>query len=318
MRTEAVLVSAVGSTNGINVVKALRSQSEYPLEIVGIDSDEYAAGLHIVDEGEVVPRVSEADFKETVLLVCKKYNVKMLIPTHSVELRFYSSNRKAFEEIGVRLMVSPLDVIETCDDKVRLAKFLRDLGVKCPKHYLLTNESTISEDRLPLFIKSRFGSGSTYARKIDTLDELRFFSQRTPDPLIQEYISGDEYTINVISDYEGRVIAALPIKRLKVRGGLSVLGETTLDSGLMEEAKRVTEALHLIGPSNVQIIIRNGECFLIEVNPRFASGTLPLAVAAGLNIPLIMVKLMGGKQVAKPQLRSGVRMARYWDFMIVD
>ena len=318
MPRETVIVSAAGSTNGVNVIRALRSQKEYELRIIGIDADPYAAGLYLADAREVVPKASESTFKDRVLEICKEYSASMLIPTHSVELHFYSANRIAFEEIGVRLMVPSTDVLEICDDKVKMASFFRQLGIKCPKHYEPSNTTDIPETCFPLFIKSRFGSGSSYARKISSPEELAFYLRRTPDPIVQEYIDGDEYTVNVVSDYQGGVVGALPIKRLRVRSGLAVLAETELNSRLIQEAVTVVEGLHIVGPSNVQVIVRDSEHIFIEVNPRFASGTLPLAVAAGLNIPLIMVKLMLGHRIDQPLLRNGTRMVRHWDFVIIE
>lgn len=313
-----ILVSAAGSTNGVNIIKALRSQNEYEVKIVGIDSDIHAAGLYLADQREIVPKVNDPVFRDYVLQICKKHGVNILIPSHSVELRFYSSNQEYFKEFGVNMMISPIKTLEICEDKIKVASFFRENGVKYPQGYDLDNLNNISEAHFPLFIKSRFGSGSSYARKINNSDELNFYLEKTPTPIIQEYIEGVEYTVNVLSDYESRVIGVLPIKRLRVRNGLAVVAETELNFGLIEETRRVVEALNPIGPSNVQIIVKDGEQIFIEVNPRFASGSLPLAVAAGLNIPLIMVKLMLGEPIPKLRLQSEKRMIRYWDSMILD
>lgn len=318
MRKVTILVSAAGSTNGVNVIKALRLQSEYDAKIIGIDSDIYASGLYLADQHEIVPRVSEATFKDRLLQICEKYDVNILIPSHSVELRFYSSNQKYLNEIGVKTMIPSIESLEICDDKMKLANFFRESGVNCPKSYDANSASSISEAHFPLFIKSRFGSGSSYARKINNRDELNFYLEKTPAPIIQEYIDGGEYTVNIISDYGGRVVGALPIRRLRVKGGLAVVAETELNFSLIEESKRIVEALGLIGPSNVQVIVRNKEQIFIEVNPRFAAGTLPLAVAAGLNIPLIMVKLMQGEPIPNQYLQGGKKMSRYWESLIID
>lgn len=318
MARVTILVSAAGSTNGVNVIKALRSQNEYDVRIIGIDSDIHAVGLYLADQYEIVPKVSAPAFKDRFLQICKKYYVDIVIPTYSAELQFYSSNPESLKEIGVKMMISPVKSLEICNDKLKMANFFHELGAKCPKVYDVSNISNISEACFPLFIKSRFGSGSSYARKISDYDELNFYLERTPAPIIQDYIEGVEYTVNVISDYKSRVVGVLPIKRLRVRGGLAIVAETELNLGLIEEARRVVEALHLVGPSNVQVIVRNKEQIFVEVNPRFASGSLPLAVASGLNIPLIMVKSMLGEPLPKLCLQNGKKMIRYWDFMIVD
>ena len=316
MRKVTVLVSAAGSTNGVNVIKALQAQNEYDIRIVGIDSDIYAAGLYLADEYEIVPKVSDSAFKDCLLQICKNYGITVLIPTHSVELPFYTSNQKLLSEMEVKTMIPPVESLTLCDDKVKIANFFGELDIKCPRFY--DNTSNISKSSFPLFIKSRFGSGSSYARKINNLDELNFYVERTPSPIIQEYVGGIEYTVNVISDYKGKAIGILPIKRLRVKGGLAVVAETELNLGLVKETKRIVVALGLVGPSNTQAIVRNEEQIFIEVNPRFASGGLPLAVAAGLNIPLMIVKLALGDVIPEFHFDYGKRMIRYWDSLILE
>lgn len=317
MTRVTVLVSAAGSTNGVNVIKALQSQSDYDIRLIGIDSDVYAAGLYLAHQHEVVPKVSEPHFGSRVLQICRDYDVNVLIPTHSAELHFYSANQESFARAGIKIMMSAATTLDMCDDKEKVASLFRELGFNCPKRYAVSKPASIPEDCFPLFLKSRFGSGSSYARKIHNRHELTFYLERTPAPIIEEYIDGVEYTVNVVSDCAGRVIGALPIKRLRVRSGLAVLAETELHSDLIEETKVIVETLHLVGPSNVQAIVRDSQRVFIEVNPRFASGSLPLAVAAGLNIPLIMVKLMEGEPIPELRLQGGKRMARFWDSIVM-
>jgi carbamoyl-phosphate synthase large subunit len=318
LRKVTVLVSAAGSTHGVNVINALRSQRQYDVKIIGIDSDVYAAGLYLADHYEIVPNVSEPSFKDCISEICEKYNINVAIPTHSAELPFYSSNRKYLEEIGVGMLVASLKSLGICDDKMKLANFFCELGVNYPKGYEPSNINTIPETHFPLFIKSRFGSGSSHAHKINSPYELNFYIREVPSPIIQEYIEGTEYTINVISDGEGQVVGALPIKRLKVKMGLSVVAETELNFGLIQETERIVQALGLVGPSNVQAILKDKEPMFIEVNPRFAAGSLPLAVAAGLNIPLIILQIILGDPVSEPRLDHGKTLIRYWDSIIVD
>lgn len=318
MREVTVLVSAAGSTNGVNVIKALRDQNEYGVKIVAIDSDSDAAGLYLADEHEIAPEVSAPAFQDFILDICRKYSVNIIMPTHSAELPLYSSNQRLLNDQGARLMVSPSEKIEICDDKLKLAEYLHKLGVRQPRIYNQTGLDDIREDDFPLFIKSRFGSGSAHAHRISAPDELSFYLRKVPAPIVQECIEGKEYTVNVISDYDGKVIGLLPLRRVKVKGGLAVVAKVEINSAIMEGSKRVVEALGLIGPSNIQVMTRNGELIFLEVNPRFASGGLPLAVSAGLNIPLLMIKLMQGEPIEKLKIQDGKTMIRYWDFLIID
>lgn len=309
-KSVTVLVSAAGSTNGINVIKALRHQKEYLTTIVAVDSDPDAAGLYLADQYEVAPKVSEPAFQDFISDVCKKHSVNMVMPTHSVELPFYSSNQKLFEDIGVKIMISPSEKIKICDDKLEIAKFFHKLEARHPQIYDLSN---IPQCEFPLFIKSRFGSGSVYTHKVENSDELRFYMSTTPNPIVQEYIEGTEYTVNAISDFNGRVVSLVPLRRVKVKGGLAVVAQVEANPIIEKETVKTVEALGLIGPSNVQVIKHGEELVFLEINPRFAAGGMPLATAAGLNIPLLMVKLMLGEPIGEINIEDGKKMIRYYD-----
>jgi len=309
-----VLVSAAGSTNGVNVIQALRSQQEYQTRIIAIDSSPHAAGLHLADEYEIAPRVSEPSFRDFISNICRQFGVSILMPTHSVELPFYSYNQKLFQDIGVKLAISSLDKLRICDDKRAIAEFFHKQGATHPRIY---DSADIPESEYPLLIKSRFGSGSAYVRKIESKDELAFFMNRTPDPVVQQYVEGTEYTVNIVSDFDGKVVGLVPLRRVVVKGGLAVVAQVEMDPALICESKRIVELLGLIGPSNVQVIKRDEELVFLEVNPRFASGGMPLAASAGLNIPLLMMKLMLGDPIGEISIQDGREMIRYLDYIVI-
>ena len=81
---------------------------------------------------------------------------------------------------------------------------------------------------------------------------MDFYTRTLEDIIIQEYLVGDEYTIDTLSDLEGRVLSAVPRKRLEVRAGEVSKAVTVKDNRLIELAVRVIEALGIIGPANLQ------------------------------------------------------------------
>lgn len=305
-----VLVSASGSTNGINVIKALQKQQEYLVKIIAVDSNPNAAGLFLADNGIVIPEVEGHSYSKALSKVCEKYNINIAIPTHGSELPYYSANKEMFESMGVKIMVSPLIQLRICNDKKKMSKYFNQIGVRHPLEYLL------ADVKIPLFIKSRFGSGSTFAKVIECKEQLYYHYNNTPSPFLQEYIEGTEYTVSLLSDYAGKVVGAVPVKRVRVRNGLSVEAQVELDPVMVTECTKVVEQLGLIGVSNVQVIKRNSDMVFIEVNPRFASGTLPLVVNSGLDIPLLMLKIMLGDPIGSITIRDKLKMTRYYDYVV--
>jgi len=147
--------------------------------------------------------------------------------------------------------------------------------------------------------------------------ELSFFKKYIKNSFVQEFVEGVEYTIDGVSDLRGRMIATSPRIRLETKGGLAIKSITVNDSQLINFVKKIVEGLKIIGPFNVQCIKKGKEMKFIEVNSRFPSGGLPLTVKAGLNIPLIIVKLLLGMKIKKTIIKPGIVMTRYWDAVIL-
>jgi len=208
------------------------------------------------------------------------------------------------------MLVPPVDTIRLCDDKVNLGNYLEYLGMKRPQPITDPTE-------FPVFIKSRFGSGSLFAHKVNDQEELSFWRNHIPEPVVQEFIAGQEYTVNMVSDKDAKVVGVLPIRRMRIRGGLSVLTESERIQELEDGCVGLATALGLVGVSNIQAIVKDGVITYIEVNPRFASGSMPTAVASGLDIPLIMLGLMLGDDIGEIVITEGVRLCRYWSYGIV-
>src|SRR5207237_1194981 len=90
------------------------------------------------------------------------------------------------------------------------------------------------------------------------------------------------FTVDVLSDFNGKVLSIVPRERLVIRAGVSDKGITRKDAEIIAFAKEVAEKLHIIGPANIQCKWDGREVSLIEVNPRF-SGGIPLTIAAGAD-----------------------------------
>ena len=305
-----ILVTSAGATNALNVMDALR-KTDLNLRFIAADIDPLAAGLYMADKHYVIPPAKDPSFMGRIIEICESNRVDVIMPIYSAELMVFARNKVLLREKGLKLCVAEPDSLARCDDKLRTIAFFREMGVRHPATWTTQDLPVEGQIRVPLFIKRRTGSGSKDAMIVRTLTELQ--QRVTPDHIIQEFVDGDEYTVDVVSDLDGRFIAASPRVRSRMFGELSVRGVTVRDEEIIAKTKTIVEALRLPGPSNVQCKrASNGELVFIEVNPRFASGGLPLAVAAGLNIPEIIIRLLVGMPVPEIHIEEHVIMNRFW------
>lgn len=309
-RQLTVLVTSAGATNALNVIDALR-RSSLDVRILAADADPLAAGLFMAERHFSVPLASDPQFVRRVLTICAENEVDIVVPIYSAELPTFAQNVGVFHERGIRLCVPGMETLTVCDDKLRTIEFFGKIGVPCPKTWTSAQLPPADRAPFPLFLKKRTGSGSKDAWRVNDRRELA--GRMTEQHIIQEYVEGQEYTVDVVSDLSGRMLAASPRIRTRIYGGLSVRGQTVDDQEIVGITRKIVETLRLPGPSNVQCKrTPSGRLTFIEVNPRFASGGLPLAVAAGLNIPEILLRLLMGWPIPRISIRTGVIMNRYW------
>jgi carbamoyl-phosphate synthase large subunit len=130
---------------------------------------------------------------------------------------------------------------------------------------------------------------------------------------LQEYLPGEEYSVDVYVRRDGRVIAAVPRDRMKIDSGIAVASLTINVPEVIQAAIRTAEIIGIRGIANVQFKRgADGVFKLLEVNPRYP-GTLPLTVAAGIDIPKLMVdELMGRPVPDKLMPFKELMVVRYW------
>jgi len=130
---------------------------------------------------------------------------------------------------------------------------------------------------------------------------------------VQKCCRGEEFSIDVFCDFDGRCLNAIPRTMIESRGGESIKGMTIKDWDLIEYGAHVAETLGLAGPANIQCFREEtGLHEVTDVNPRFG-GAFPLPLAAGSRYPELAIALARGER-PEPRLgefREGVMMTRF-------
>jgi len=225
-----------------------------------------------------------------------------------------------FESLGTKVWISSRRTVSICNDKYQTYRFFRQNGIRTPKSWLpgeLDHDG--GEHMYPMIVKPVDGVSSVDVFRVDNAAELGEALRKVRNPIVQEYVEGTEYTIDVVADDTSRPIAVVPRERIEVKAGISYKGRTVRDPQLIEAAGQIAQTLEIRGPCNIQCRVHSGEPSFFEINPRF-SGTLPLTVAAGVNSPLLLLKLALHQNLEQSyyEFREGVYMARYWMEVFYD
>jgi carbamoyl-phosphate synthase large subunit len=312
--TLTILRTGAGSAVAPFVISSLRKAGA---RVVAADMNALSVGFAFADRALQIPPARAESFVPALLDACRAENVDVLFPDVDEELVPVARARAEFEALGVRVLLSPVDVLERSMDKRCFADELDRLGLPAPR--IFSDSELAGELTFPLFIKPRLGRGSSHTHKVRDREHLEALLQRVPGPVVQELLPGREYTIDTLSTLEGRFLYASVRERLATDSGISVKGRTLSWPYMEDLARRVVEGLGIIGPCCIQAILdRSGEPRFTDCNPRLGGGTV-LSIAAGAPILDDLVRLVRGESpVGKTSYRSGLVMLRSWRETFVD
>jgi carbamoyl-phosphate synthase large subunit len=314
MPATRVLVTGAGGPAGVAVIRSLLRRDD--LEVYAADMDGWASGLYLVEAGRrrLVPPGASAEFVPALAAIVAADAIDLVVSTVDVELLALAPRR---DELAPAILAAPpAATLETALDKLALVQACAPTA-NVPRTALAGPDALAIDWEFPAFAKPRSGAGSRGIRFVP--DRAALEALPTDEGLIvQDLLPGDEYSVDVIADAEGGIVAAVPRTRTRVDSGVAIAGRTVHDPELEDAAAAVARAIGLVGVANVQLKRdRNGRAALLEVNPRFP-GALPLTIAAGVDIPSLVVDLFLGRPLPASVPFRELATVRFLEDVFID
>lgn len=314
MSTLRILVTGAGGPAGVAVIRSLLRRPD--VTVFAADMDGWASGLYLVPSAQrrLVPPGANDDFVPALTRLVVEDDLDVVISTVDVELLAVSGRR---EELAPAVLAAPSQTtLDTALDKLELARVCEPTG-SAPRTVLAGPEANSVDWQFPVFAKPRRGAGSRGVRMVPDREALEALPL-DEDLIVQDLLPGDEYSVDVLADRDSNVVAAVPRTRSRVDSGVAIAGRTVRDAELQSTATQVARAIGLVGVANVQLRRdREGVAKLLEVNPRFP-GALPLTIAAGVDIPTLVVDLFTGAEVPASLDFREVASVRFLEDVIVE
>jgi carbamoyl-phosphate synthase large subunit len=286
-------------------------------KVVVADVNPLSPAVYAADRAHSVPLSTDPMYLAVIAEICRVERIGLVVPTIDDELSVFAEHVGQFTDAGVRVAISPLATTTICNDKYETCRMLSELGVPAVETYL-PDELPI-DPVCPLFIKPRVGRGGVYAYPVRDARQLEFFLDYVPDPVVQTFLDGPEFTIDLLCDFDGEPLSIVPRERVVIRAGVVDRGRTVRDERLIELGLACAQALKFFGAVNIQCRMVDGRPIVFEVNPRF-SGGIPLTIAAGADFPRMLVDLASGREVAPSigRYQSDLWMTSYESAMFID
>lgn len=312
MEINVLIMSAGRRVELVNCFKAARDRLNLSGKVFAADMNGTAPALYFADGRFLVPRISADDYIDAVISLCNENNISLIVPTIDTELEKLAQNKERIEKATrARVLISDFNAVSICCDKYKTANFFRRHGFGYPR--VITAEDIEAKNyEFPLFIKPLNGSSSINAFKVNSERELEFFSEYVKEPILQECVSGKEYTVDCFSDFDGNIITVVPRHRIATRGGEVLKGRIEKNAALIQDVKRLLTAFGFIGQITVQCFLcESGEIKYIEINPRFGGGA-PMSIMAGADSCENLYRLLLGEKLSYTESwQDGVTFARF-------
>lgn len=341
-----VIVTAAGAPGAPGIIKSLRMNGERDIKIIGTDMNPEAVGFYMVDKSYVVPPGNSPEFIPRMLEIAEKEDVDVILPLATYELMSFSKNKRRFEEIGVKVMVSDPSPLEIANNKGKLYDFLRNKGIVVPGSKIVENFSQLEKyvfelgyPDVSVCIKPQISKGGRGFRVLkDNVDKLDLLMNYKPDNtfttleemsstlknanpfprmVVMEYLPGKEYSVDILAR-KGEPLITVPRSRDVIKLGISFIGVVENNIEVEEMANKIVKEIGLDYNINLQLKYSiEGIPKIIEINPR-VSGTIVLCTGAGVNMPYLGVKMALGETLPNLTPAYGTKMIRYWDEIFID
>ncbi|UCD28947.1 MAG: ATP-grasp domain-containing protein [Planctomycetota bacterium] len=301
----------------VELIRAfMRAASPLGIKIVvhTADADPSFAASCIAHHTHLVPTVDSPGYIPALLKIVEKNKIDLLIPLIDTELYKLARAREKFARLSCAAIISSPRVVKICQDKLLAYDFLARNGIDTPKTWSYQQILNQHRYKFPYFLKPRKGSASKGNFILHNKTDLHTLAPRVPDAIVQEFVPGDEHTLDVYTGLDGRPRSVVPRKRVEVRGGEVTRALTVNHPGIIETGFKVAEALgECVGVITIQLFLAfDGRIRVIEINPRFGGG-VPLAIRAGANFPKwILAEWLGRKpRIREVNFKAGLMMLRY-------
>ncbi|MDX6655850.1 MAG: carbamoyl-phosphate synthase large subunit [Solirubrobacteraceae bacterium] len=302
----AVLLTGVGKR--YDIVSSFAQHTT----VVAADPNPLAPAQYAATVRASVPLIADPAYVPELQRLCEEHDVGAIVPLTDLDIETLALAR-ADGRLPQALVPDP-EIATATYDKYETHLLLERLGFPSPATVLPGEEPP----SYPVMVKPRRGSGARSIHPARDAEEAAFFCRYVDEPvMVQKLMDGPEFSIDTLSDRDGRCLNAIPRTMIESRGGESIKGTVIDDPELVALGRDVVEALGTRGPCTVQAF-RDKETGLgiTDVNTRFG-GAFPAPMYAALEgrtYPELIVRMARGEPVEPHvgEFRAGLTFTRYY------
>ena len=310
-----ILILSAGTRN--KVVQYFRKSFAGCGKIIATDMQTIAPAIYEADKYYIVPRITDPNYIDLIVDICKKEEIKGVLSLIDPELSLLAKNKNRFDEIGATIIGSDYECCERALDKMQMYSWLKAHGYNCARSY--GSKEDFYEDlnagdiSFPVFVKPIRGSASIAISKVGDKETVDLLFAHSEGLMVQEFLRGQEIGADVYIDMlSHEVVSIFTKKKLLMRAGETDKAVSFKNEKLFSLVEKFVKDSGYLGQIDIDIFDIDGEYYISEVNPRFGGG-YPHAYGCGCDhMTLIRNNLAGIEN--KPNIGDydeGIYMMKY-------
>jgi HAD superfamily hydrolase (TIGR01509 family) len=314
----SVLLVSGGGFQGLTLQKLLRESSDVRVVVADVHADN--VGRHFADAFHVLPPVADRPgFEAALVEVCRREGIGLVLPSTHHELLALAGMRERLAAVGAPAAVTAPAFLARLLDKREQMKALAEEGL--PVLPVLD----VGRPDLPFPILGRpaDGWGSRGTRVARSASELGALSAAEREGCVwQRRLEGfDEYSVDFAIDLAGVASDYGARRRVRTSGGYAVISESASTPALPALCERLGRWLadrDGRGLFNVQVLVRDGEAHVSDVNPRVGTSAAHWR-GTGFNPALHVCRSVDpGLPASRPPRADGRRSVRYLEELFLE
>ncbi len=333
-----ILVTGAGGSAANNFIDSLRITKE-KFYIVGTDIKKYHLELANVDKRYILPPASSSNYIKKLKWLIKLERIEMLHAQPDPEVITIAKNQKLIPAIT---FLPNEKTIEISQNKFKSFQILTQKGVPAPQSFLIENEKSlrnaiakIVKNHTFAWIRAIHGAGSRASLPVQNfaqaLSWIKYWEEVKNigfgEFMVSEMLPGKEFAFQSLWN-KGDLVTSQARERLEyIFGNLTVSGQTSSPSVAKTISRKDVDdtsinAILAIDPKPHGIFSLDlkedklGKPRVTEINAGRFFTTINFYSHAGLNLPLIYVKLAFGEKIKKPPKYNPLPPNLYWVRMV--
>lgn len=333
-------ITCVGGHFIYDIIRAFRRAEDFTATIIGLDVNPDSCGKVLVDHFEEIPlaKKSAPAYIKKILGICRKYQLDLFIPSSEGETRAVARHSAQFRKAKVKTTVTDDCLVDLMTDKFRMLDFLKKKGFATGAFLPVGSQQelrgalkALGYPRKKAVLKQRQGSGS---RSIFILDAGRKAYQPLlkdrlcgtgsfevvtqvlakdhmgfGNHLVMPYYGHDVFDIDCLS-VNGEMADCIPRLR-QYHNPLSPVNEgcrITMRADIIDYVRRLCRTFAVHGVCDYDIALDDdGQPRLLDASCRL-SGSVGASLAAGVNIPAQLIRIIFGLPLRSYPVRDGTTL----------